>query len=90
MEAAVLRRVAFILVLLLLTVAAVNPVFADGDGPREHPVHPTRKPRDDDEREKSKNLPEVPLVVIYPAAGVVTYLGYRMIAARRERPSTAA
>lgn len=77
-----LRRIALILVLLLLMVAAVNPVFADGEGPTGKPTVKEKK--------KSKNLPEVPIVLVYPAAGVVTYLGYRVIAARRERPVSAA
>ncbi len=77
-----LRRFALIPVLLLLLVAAVNPAFADEEGPRE-------TAREKAER-KSKNLPEVPIVLLYPAAGVLTYLGYRVIAARRERDTTAA
>ena len=37
------------------------------------------------ETDKSKDLPEAPIVLLYPAAGMLTYLGYRLIAARRSQ-----
>ena len=78
------RKLAVILVMLMLMVAAVNPAFAD-----EEKDNGNDKDKDK-EKKKSKDLPEVPIVLIYPAAGVLTYLGYRMVAARRERDGVAA
>lgn len=70
-----------LLLSLMLVMVASTAAFADGGENDEKDK--------DNEREKSKDLPEVPIALMYPAAGLLTYMGYRVVVARRRHRVTA-